>query len=192
MGNQKIEGQKMITPTEHSLEFHSRLSQLYEAYCSSGINYKFQDRMAQAMTVSYHKYGSVAEAYPHKVNAISSLKKRLRLYKETGNGDYLIDVGNFAMIEFMLPANEKAQNSLIHDSLLENSNTLDFIDVYLDSYKLFGDLSLLILIAAIAKREYYHPRHDKFHDTPTDGGEGRVWHHGPANSKDNQGERIRF
>lgn len=68
---------------------------------------KFHERMRQAMTVSYHKYGPVKDAYPHKVNAIASLEKRLRLYKETGNADYLVDIANFAMIEFMLPAHEQ-------------------------------------------------------------------------------------
>lgn len=68
---------------------------------------KFHDRMRNAMTVSYHKYGPVKDAYPHKVNAIASLKKRLRLYEETGNADYLVDIANFAMIEFMLPAHEE-------------------------------------------------------------------------------------
>jgi len=67
---------------------------------------KFHERMRQAMTVSFHKYGPVKDAYPHKVSAIASLKKRLALYEETGNADYLVDVANFAMIEFMLPAHE--------------------------------------------------------------------------------------
>ena len=44
---------------------------------------------------------------PHKVDAIASLKKRLRLYKQTGNADYLVDVENFAMIEFMHPAHDE-------------------------------------------------------------------------------------
>lgn len=94
----------------------------------------FHDRMRNAMTVSYHKYGAVKEAYPHKVNAIGSLKKRLKLYEETGNADYLIDIANFAMIEFMLPA------------------------------------------------------HENFHDSPTDGGEGRKWYAGGAtNEQSNKG-----
>ena len=101
------------------------------------INEKFIDRMKQSMTVSFHKYGPIKNAYPHKVDAISSLKKRLKLYEETGNADYLIDIANFAMIEFTLPA------------------------------------------------------HEKFHDKPTDGGEGRVWQAGgPATEKRNDGERI--
>lgn len=106
----------MILPTEHSPELHKR--------------------MVDAMTVSFHKYGPVKDAYPHKVNAIASLEKRLRLYRETGNGDYLVDIANFAMIEYMLPA------------------------------------------------------HDSFHDSPTDGGEGRCWHSGgAANEKKNDGSR---
>ena len=68
---------------------------------------KFHERMRQAMALSFHKYGPVKTAYPHKVNAIASLEKRLQLYKETGNADYLVDVANFAMIEFMLPAHEQ-------------------------------------------------------------------------------------
>ena len=46
------------------------------------------------------------EAYPHKVDAIASLRKRLHLYEETGNAEYLVDVANFAMIEFMHPSHE--------------------------------------------------------------------------------------
>ncbi len=74
---------------------------------ASEVSREFVDRMDASMLVSYHKYGKVADAFPHKVNAIASLDKRLRLYKETGNADYLIDIANFAMIEFMQPAHEE-------------------------------------------------------------------------------------
>ena len=55
------------------------------------------------MANSYTKYGAVADAYPEKVNALESLNLRLQKYLETGNTEYLIDVANFAMIEFMWP-----------------------------------------------------------------------------------------
>ena len=71
----------------------------------------FWQRMKQAMAMSFHKYGAVASAYPHKVNAVSSLEHRLQLYKDTGNKDYLVDVANFAMIEFMHPAHESAHDT---------------------------------------------------------------------------------
>lgn len=69
---------------------------------------KFVKGMQDRMIVSFHKYGAVADAYPDKVNAIESLKKRLALYEEDGNTEWLMDVGNFAMIEFMFPAHPKA------------------------------------------------------------------------------------
>jgi len=72
---------------------------------------RFIERMKQAMIVSYHKYGPFRKAYPHKINAIACLEARLRLYKQTGNADYLIDIANFAMIEFMLPAHTNHHDS---------------------------------------------------------------------------------
>ena len=96
---------------------------------------RFWRRMISAMAVSFCKYGPIARAYPHKVNAIGSLKQRLKLYEETGNADYLVDIASFAMIEFI------------------------------------------------------HPAHEKAHDNPTDGGEGRKWHSGgPATERRNNGE----
>ncbi len=69
-------------------------------------NPKFWQRMMAAMQFSLYKYGKIRDAFPHKVNAIKSLKQRLELYEKTGNGDYLVDVANFAMIEFTLPAHK--------------------------------------------------------------------------------------
>jgi hypothetical protein len=68
---------------------------------------RFVDAMRNRMLVSYYKYG-----YPDKVSAIGSLRDRLSLYLhgnkekniEPGNGDYLCDLANFCMIEFMRPA----------------------------------------------------------------------------------------
>lgn len=58
--------------------------------------------------MSYLKYGPVSQAYPHKVNALHSLLDRIRKYESTGNTEYLVDVANFAMIEFMHPAHKEA------------------------------------------------------------------------------------
>ena len=60
------------------------------------------------MTVSYYKYGPIAEGYPGRVDAIGSLQLRLERYAETGNTEFLIDAANFAMIEFMHPRHEDA------------------------------------------------------------------------------------
>lgn len=68
----------------------------------------FAQGMADRMAVSYCKYGRVAEAYPARVDAIASLRRRLEKYEQTGNTEWLIDVANFAMIEFMHPSHKNA------------------------------------------------------------------------------------
>lgn len=67
----------------------------------------FVVKMIAAMMVSYHKYGRVADAYPLKFNAASDVRARMSKYRETGNKHYLVDAGNFAMIEAMHPAPER-------------------------------------------------------------------------------------
>ena len=69
---------------------------------------EFVQGMADRMGVSFFKYGAVADAYPDRVDAIASLKKRLSKYEMDGNTEWLMDVGNFAMIEFMRPRHPKA------------------------------------------------------------------------------------
>ncbi len=76
-------------------------------FTESEFNNGFTDKMRASMEVSYHKYGPIRQAYPHKVDAIKNLKKRLDLYEQTGNADYLVDIANFAMIEYTLPAHPK-------------------------------------------------------------------------------------
>jgi hypothetical protein len=75
---------------------------------SSEFSQSFVQGMADRMAVSYCKYGPVAEAYPSRVDAIASLKLRLDKYAKTGNTEWLMDVANFAMIEFMRPRHPKA------------------------------------------------------------------------------------
>lgn len=64
----------------------------------------FVKGMRERMVVSFYKYGHVGDAYPHKVNAVTSLTDRLRKYADTKNTEFLIDAANFAMIEFMFPS----------------------------------------------------------------------------------------
>lgn len=43
------------------------------------------------------------------LQSIPSLKAKLKEYEETGNTEFLADVANFAMIEFMYPQKEGAR-----------------------------------------------------------------------------------
>lgn len=73
------------------------------------FSFEFVQMMANRMVVSFHKYGPVADGYPHRVNALESLRQRLKMYLDTGNTEYLIDAANFAMIEFMCPSQKDAK-----------------------------------------------------------------------------------
>jgi hypothetical protein len=68
----------------------------------------FIQGMVDRMAMSFHKYGPLAIAYPERVNAVESLKRRLDKYAKDGNVEWLMDVANFAMIEFMRPAHPEA------------------------------------------------------------------------------------
>jgi hypothetical protein len=59
--------------------------------------------------MSYYKYGAVKDNYQQRlIKGIESLEKRLDAYKRTGNTEFLADIANFAMIEFMYPQHPKA------------------------------------------------------------------------------------
>lgn len=75
---------------------------------SSEFSATFWAKMKNSMAQAFIKYGPVADAYPRKVDAIQSLRRRLRKYEETGNKEWLIDIANFAMIEFMHPSHADA------------------------------------------------------------------------------------
>ena len=90
---------------------------------------EFDEKRKRAMVTSYYKYGKAALNYPKNVDEIASLEQRLSLYKQTGNMDYLVDIANFAMLEFMFPrrkdafykagANEKDSPGLVGLSVVE-------------------------------------------------------------------------
>lgn len=73
---------------------------------------KFDEIRKASMEQSFYKYGPVRTNYGvagnRNIDAIESLKRYLRKYEETGNTEFLTDVANFAMIEYMYPSHEKA------------------------------------------------------------------------------------
>lgn len=62
------------------------------------------------MEVSYHKYGPLKDNYgTYKcMKPLEDIELRLQKYRETGNTEFLADVANFAMIEFMYPGHPNA------------------------------------------------------------------------------------
>lgn len=68
---------------------------------SSEYSMPFLQHMLNAMGMSYHKYGKVNDNYPEYVDAMGCVDRAARKYEKTGNRDFLVDVANYAMIEFM-------------------------------------------------------------------------------------------
>ena len=67
---------------------------------------EFDSLRKNSIIQSHYKYGWMSESYPELADAFGSLEKRVALYKETGNADWLVDIANFAMIEYMHPAHK--------------------------------------------------------------------------------------
>ena len=64
----------------------------------------FVGKMKNAIETSYYKYGHASRTYPELAQAHKCITERLELYLATHNTEYLVDVANFAMLEFMHPA----------------------------------------------------------------------------------------
>lgn len=69
----------------------------------------FVRKMKNAIEMSFHKYGFSSKTYPKLAQAHKCIQERLNLYEKTHNKEYLVDIANFAMLEFMHPAFEDAR-----------------------------------------------------------------------------------
>jgi hypothetical protein len=81
-----------------------------EQILSKDYSIRFDDIRKHMMVVSHYKYGWLSECYKEykTIDAIKSLELRVQKYLETGNTEFLADVANFAMIEFMYPQHPNA------------------------------------------------------------------------------------
>lgn len=69
----------------------------------------FITKMRNSIELSHYKYGWVAKTYPELAQAVKCVQERLDRYIETHNLEYLVDVANFAMIEFKHPSFKDAR-----------------------------------------------------------------------------------
>lgn len=64
----------------------------------------FVKKMKNRILVSHYKYGWMNQTYPDLAQAVKEIYPRVKKYLETGNTEWLIDVANFAMIEYLHPS----------------------------------------------------------------------------------------
>lgn len=70
---------------------------------------RFDEIRKNMVEVSFHKYGPAKKNFASfRVDTIASLERKLSRYKKTGNTEFLADVANYAMFEFMYPQKEGA------------------------------------------------------------------------------------
>ncbi len=70
---------------------------------------KFDQLRKNRVETSFYKYGPARKNFgTGNVKAIPTLEKCLQKYKDTGNTEYLCDLANYAMFEFMYPQHANA------------------------------------------------------------------------------------
>ena len=74
----------------------------------SNFNQEFLQGMLDRMAVSFYKYGSMRDIKPGMYQYQPSVQARIDKYEETGNTEWLMDAGNFLMIEFTTPYHPEA------------------------------------------------------------------------------------
>ena len=75
-----------------------------ESILKRDFSMEFIAKMENAIVMSHYKYGWMSQTYPELAQAYKCVKERLGLYEKTHNTEYLVDVANFAMIEFKHPS----------------------------------------------------------------------------------------
>ena len=78
----------------------------FDTILKSEYSERFDKIRKEMMVMSCYKYGPLKDNYGNYkcMNAIGNIRKRLERYEETGNTEFLADIANFAMIEFMCPS----------------------------------------------------------------------------------------
>lgn len=69
----------------------------------------FITKMKNAIETSHYKYGWANKTYPELAQAHKCIEQRLNMYRKTHNKEHLIDVANFAMLEFLYPSYQDAK-----------------------------------------------------------------------------------
>ena len=65
-------------------------------------------QMANRMAVSHFKYGNMSDNFPDNAIAADGVRKRIEMYRETGNTENCLEAANYAVIEFLFPSHKKA------------------------------------------------------------------------------------
>lgn len=82
-----------------------------EQILSRDFSNEFITKMKNAIELSHYKYGWASMTYPELAQAYKCIKERMEYYEKTHNTEYLVDIANFAMLEYLHPAFSDARYS---------------------------------------------------------------------------------
>lgn len=99
----------------------------------------FLQAMLNRLGVSYHKYGSIHDSFPHNKNGITNAMQRIDKYLEDGNTEWLVDAANYLLIEFLAPSHKDAHwyatkstespGSILNDGGIDHGHHFSAADV---------------------------------------------------------------
>lgn len=107
----------------------------YEKVLSTEYSERFDKIRKDMMVMSHYKYGFIKENCEKKcVDIIATLEKRLKAYKDSGNTEFLADIANFAMIEYMHPQHPEA-----HYKATDSNESPGIVGMSMEEIKRFKD-----------------------------------------------------
>ena len=164
-----------ILSTEYSFKFDEIRKQLMTLPEKPEVEEQFNKIRQNMMVVSFHKYGPMQENYDEYkcMDAIGNIRKRLLKYHDTGNTEFLADVANFAMIEFMYPSTKGAKYLQTWDKteyVRESRKPFGIIETAIYEYNETKNTEYLAKIANFALQEFAYPSLEGASYTPTDDG----------------------
>ena len=150
-----------ILETEYNFQFDEKRRSRTQEYDD-----EFDLKRQHSMATSFFKYGYARNNYSNGgVNAIASALKRIKLYNDTGNVDWLVDVANQLMLEFTYPQHIYAKNTTFNfvDDSVSITDGILFVEHNLALYIETGNTAYLVEAANGAMYEYMHPKHPDAH-----------------------------
>lgn len=69
---------------------------------------RFENLMRNRLLMGGIRYGILKTKGEQGYDMIGSMKRRIEMYQETGNTEFLVDVANLALLEFEHPKHPKA------------------------------------------------------------------------------------
>ena len=72
-----------------------------ESLCESEWDLEFEMYMRNRLVMGSFRYGLIAEQDLNKYDIVKECRRRLDLYEETNNLEYLVDAGNMTLLEFV-------------------------------------------------------------------------------------------